>query len=724
MTRARLPVLAAIVATAVLGVMGWFLLRRGPSSPDTPAPGADRTGSAKELAPSAPGPAPGATAGTGSRSIAASKAAEAGKVPAAPADGPRLEGRVSRLPGRTPVEGAEVVLRLLEPAPRSLPARTDAEGRFRFPASGRLGPGACAIQVEASGAAVALVAVDLPSSGTAEVEILVDEGVAVRGTVTDSRGLPVPGALVASAGELDRPDELQRFGAAGLLAFMADAEVPADLRDRVARADEAGRFELRHVPPGAVRLCAAAPGFVPAFRVVEAGGGGGPGRMQVVLEPCGSIAGTAVPVKGGPDQVVWMRTGGTGAVVVPGKDGAFQIPGLLPGRYTLRFDRTVEVSVGAGQAVRVDFSTGGGAVLRGLVRAGKGGFGAAEFALHSLDPADPVRARTCGAAAGGQYRFEGLLPGRYALSALQGTVFRVVEIPAGTPEVVLDVDLAESASLSGRVKDVEGKPVAGAVVRAFPEASLSDPEVAALGEHWVGDRNTRTGDDGSFEIRGLPPAPHVLSVGAPGYGFTNVGPFTPGAHAPLEVVLEPGSGVTVRLLGADGRPVRLGAIGVFDARGILVAEDAGDGLRLRGWGVVPGEYEVIAATPEGPFVRRTGVVVGAETVAIEMRLGVGGDAFLRAVSGKDGGPVAGVSFRVTLADGRGLPAVGGAGQPGHARFRTEVLGAPADRDGVARLAGLPPEDYRAVAVGPDGRRGEVLFRVEEGRTTEATATVR
>jgi hypothetical protein len=724
-TGPRPTTLAAAAAVVLLALGACLLLWEEPRDParataeppNAPGKGPPMVGAGTVAAPESAGAKPLGKVGPGA-------AEPAREVDAAPS----LAGRVLLLPGRAPVEGATVALRLLDPAPRVLRGRTDAGGRFSLGEGVPPVPGEATLQVEAPGAALHVGIVAIPAGGGGDLEILLDSGITLAGTVTDPEGRPLAGALVANAGELDRDDSLQRHGAAGILGFIAGAEVPDDLSDRIARTDAEGRFDLRFLPAGALRLCAAAPGFVPAYHVLDPAAAAPEGGPVLVLERRGRILGKARPAKGGHDQVLWKPESMSVATAPVGKDGTFEIPDLLPGLYGLQVGGgDLLVAVGAGQTVRVDFTEPRGATLRcRIVGEPDPARLVALMGLQTLDPADPIRSRTAFVTRERDFRFEGLPPGRYELTALRGTVVQVVEIPPGVAEVVVELADGGTKSLGGRVTDGKGVPVAGAVVRAFPEAMVrSWPEdmASAAGEHWVGARTARTGADGAFELRGLPAALHVLSVGAPGFGFANAGSFEPGRDGPVTVVLEPGTGVTVRLLGPDGRPVRLGALGVFDGRGILVAEDVGEGTRLRGWGIAPGEYEILAATPEGPFARLAGTVVGRENRVLEMRLGTGGDAVVRVLRSGKGGGIAGSSVAISLPDGRGLPRLGGAGVAGSGRFRRQVLAVAADGDGIARRRGLSAGEYLATVTTPDGLRGSARFRIEDGKATEVSVPV-
>lgn len=126
------------------------------------------------------------------------------------------------------------------------PARCDADGRF-VAVAGEGAAGRVSVEIEAPGRLRAVVTVDLPESGAGVLpDVAVGVAQAVRGSVVNLRGDPMPGVVVEA-----RP--------------IPDLEEPEPWR-RITAAD--GSFEFDTLPPGPVALEAAPPGHAPT--VVEA----------------------------------------------------------------------------------------------------------------------------------------------------------------------------------------------------------------------------------------------------------------------------------------------------------------------------------------------------------------------------------------------------------------------------------------------------------------------
>jgi protocatechuate 3,4-dioxygenase beta subunit len=187
----------------------------------------------------------------------------------------------------------------------------------------------------------------------------------------------------------------------------------------------------------------------------------------------------------------------------------------------------------------------------------------------------------------------------------------------GRPVALL---LAPSAALGGVVVDGDGRPVAGAAVRAEPRADH---------EHWAGAIEPPpaavTGPEGRFRLAGLAAgqlyelaarhddhAPARLLARAP----------APGVQAPpLRLVLSPGRSLVGRVVDADGQPIAgaevtlwqtLLSAGGYGPRfvppgGLRAASDAGGRFQLRH--LASGDYELRAARQGFAEEIRQGVTV-------------------------------------------------------------------------------------------------------------------
>jgi carboxypeptidase family protein len=215
--------------------------------------------------------------------------------------------------------------------------------------------------------------------------------------------------------------------------------------------------------------------------------------------------------------------------------------------------------------------------------------------------------------AGGQFVMTGLAPGSWELSGqssghADGSVR--VTLPSSEPVVLV---LPRGASLSGRVLDPAGAPVADADVALDTEGSFSSMHFS-LGE------DDETDADGFFALEDVSPGSTTLQASAPG--------FAPSAPLALEVVagesttglvltLRPGARILGELVGSDGRPevertVRANSDGFHGS-----AETDAEG-RFEIADVPPGEHRLWADTSEGIQIQQSVSVAEGETVRVRL----------------------------------------------------------------------------------------------------------
>ncbi|MEE8467654.1 MAG: carboxypeptidase regulatory-like domain-containing protein, partial [Planctomycetota bacterium] len=86
------------------------------------------------------------------------------------------------------------------------------------------------------------------------------------------------------------------------------------------------------------------------------------------------------------------------------------------------------------------------------------------------------------------------------------------------------VRMTVGATLSGRVIDADGRPVAGARVKTHDSEYTDDPFIRSLGEYpsRATEREVQTSAEGAFEIRGLTPATYLIEVRHVEYGATTM----------------------------------------------------------------------------------------------------------------------------------------------------------------------------------------------------------
>ncbi|MEU1664748.1 MFS transporter [Streptomyces sparsogenes] len=186
---------------------------------------------------------------------------------------------------------------------------------------------------------------------------------------------------------------------------------------------EDGRYALSTPGAGSYILIAAAGGHQP--RAVSVTVGDRPVDLDVVLGGAGRLAGTVRTADGAPvrDATVTLTDvrGEVVATTRSGRDGGYVIAELVAGEYTLASSApafrpaALPVTVQASRETRQDIELAGGAVLRGVVRAG-GGRLVEDARVTLLDAAGNV-VDTATTTADGAFRFVDLSAGEYTVIA-------------------------------------------------------------------------------------------------------------------------------------------------------------------------------------------------------------------------------------------------------------------------------------------------------------------
>ncbi|MEU3218993.1 MFS transporter [Streptomyces sp. NPDC006971] len=248
-----------------------------------------------------------------------------------------------------------------------------------------------------------------PTTGAAPVPAARAATPAVPPTVYLS-GVPV-------CGSVQHPDGTKVPRAALTLIDVQGQQV-----GRGASGDD-GRYALSVPGAGAYVLIAAAGGHQP--QAVSVTVGERPVELDVVLGGAGRLAGTVVTADGLPvrDAAVTL-TDVRGEVVAStrsGREGGYVIKELVAGEYTLAASApafrpaALPVSVQAARETRQDIELAGGAVLRGVVRAG-GGRPVEDARVTLLDAAGNV-VDTLTTGPDGAFRFVDLSTGEYTVIA-------------------------------------------------------------------------------------------------------------------------------------------------------------------------------------------------------------------------------------------------------------------------------------------------------------------
>jgi hypothetical protein len=439
-----------------------------------------------------------------------------------------------------------------------------------------------------------------------DLELVLDTGFIVEGTVLDAHRTPIEGALVTAATNPSLPPD--STGDKGGFAGRGGATASTTT-------DSGGFFRLldviRHPRSASVLLVARATDFVDGELDVPAPlSPSVTGPVEFRLSRSGSIAGTVTLTVPMPDNAAeGVQTRATVAVVMEmtsshgrhlgdrisadtDADGGYRIDGVPPGRFVLRAYSALlnthfwqaDIVVAAGSTTTVDWILGAGAMLSGKVvdAAGRALTQVSLRLEHVLewDAPDATGSMISSSGIGetrtfrvpGGWRVRSTLDrqfgfsvnnGRYLFAAISpGLVhIAVMDAPAGllapdprevsvtNSQHVRDVDfvMARGVVLKGRVQDDMGRLLRNARAQVSTTTNIVS---------WDVDQGVRTDDQGRFEIGGLTPGQELtLWVTSPGFA-DHWQKLTPGEGL-VEVQLKPAvllSGVA--LLSESGLPLR------------------------------------------------------------------------------------------------------------------------------------------------------------------------
>lgn len=329
-------------------------------------------------------------------------------------------------------------------------------------------------------------------SGTARSVVGPSDSPAARivFAVTDSAG-PVAGALVRCA-----PTD-------------GDVVVVTTASDGIASIDLAA---------GQWSIAASAEGHEPAATTLAVAAARDD-RVRLVLAAGGqTLTGTVTDMTGGviagaridaAQLRLNAKVGGAIAVAFSDRDGRYKLAVgagaiLVAASHPEYASQTRYVDLGSSGAT-ANFALVPGGVIEGVVRDGQtnqpvaGAVVRASGHSSALELAE-ANQRVGKADSGGKFRFAGLRPGGYELSAREGA--RCSRVPVGVGVGVAEqqtsivVLVGGTATIRGKVLDDGGAPASKVTVSAF-----GGPEVG----------NTISDDDGAFVLEGLPPGRWALS---------------------------------------------------------------------------------------------------------------------------------------------------------------------------------------------------------------------
>ncbi|HEY5927316.1 MAG TPA: carboxypeptidase regulatory-like domain-containing protein, partial [Kofleriaceae bacterium] len=476
------------------------------------------------------------------------------RVALALARGAAMSGRVLD-DKRKPIANARVVATSAsEPFPVVDPRRdgvlTGADGSFSIPAVAAGTWRLTATSGDYAPTTSEPLTVD-GASARGGVELVLARGGIVRGTVQDKAGKPIAGADVS---------------------VVVQGYTPWRAR-RQAFSDDTGKFSIAGLAPRGYDVVAWHDTGASAITPVDLAAKR-EHEVTLALDVNGAITGTVVDKTGQPigdAQVVahpeW--TGGTGdragwsvrgiQETVTDQAGAFRFAGMPDGTYRVRAARPgaseAALSLSTGVATKPD-----AAPIKVVVPADGRLIGKVQMA----DGKPPIGFTV---ALGATYPVAfSNKDGAFALPAAAGTypmtitglgfvaVTKDVTINEGKDNDVGTISVTPGRSISGRVIDQHGVPVAKALVAAGALLTGGGAELYIKDESIMA-KDTETDENGRFVLQGFPPAPLTVVAGKDNVGRSTSIRLPPGPDsATLELVL----GATTKLEGKitrSGGPV-------------------------------------------------------------------------------------------------------------------------------------------------------------------------
>jgi protocatechuate 3,4-dioxygenase beta subunit len=581
---------------------------------------------------------------------------------------------------KNPVEGA-VIVATAGTGFRDEPsiATSDAKGRFEVEL-GRTG----LLQVEAYAPGF------IPFRGreidpkTPLVIVLRRGGETLTGAVRDGTSRePLEGAVLETRSS-DRSSRVSAEPRLGLVEVVSD---------------ERGEFRIEGLEKRPYSVSASAPGY--GRTVKENVVPGHP--FELYLFPGSGVYGRLLDEKGKPVRAGLVSAESENPIAVwptaqtSDEDGYFSFLGLEPGRYRLvaRHEdfapavKDVELSKDGDSEVEIVLSAG--VTLTGQLVGEANEPVAGKVSLRGID-GGPVsvllRSRlSVETDSEGSFSLGPLPAGEHTLQAeSRGYASKNVDVSVSgraSVEDVGDVALERGLSISGRVIDETGKPIARAVVM------VNQPARGMLSSTGEGFLVSETDEEGRFVLAGLSPGPQHVHASAPGYGRSDFIAAEPGMSG-LTLTLELAGEIRGIVVDPDGRPVP-----AFRA---VARSSAPRGTPTRSFEDAEGLF-VLESVPEGEYALEIAAPELMPEVVSSVRVTRGGTTDVGTVRLRRGGSIEG-----TVVDSSAEPVPGATIQamiPAQRRYWMPETFASSDRLGRFQVEGLADGKFTVVARHPD-----------------------
>ena len=470
---------------------------------------------------------------------------------------------------------------------------------------------------------------------TAEIEVAMDRGVKVTGKVTGPDGAAVSGVSV-------------RADASGRVMRMPGAM-------NMAVTDASGEFTLEAQEPGERTVVFNRSGYVSVSRSVTLSGS--ETRVDAQLSTGVRVSGQVVQENGTPvaDASVsaFSAADTGGGSTRADQNGAFQMEGLGPGRYTFRAFKQgfpsaelKDIDVTTGAPVRIVVRSGG--TVYGRVT----GLSASELTQTVVSANGPGGAGSARVDATGSYRIEGAPTGTVRVMARTSGSFgdgktsavKSVQVEPGS-SVQQDIEFMTGTTVRGRVTR-EGRAVNGAMVAFSPRNAQAQTRAS-----------TQTNSEGNYEVTGLEDATYNVMVADMQRGTPFSTTFEVRGSGTFNIDMK-SAALRGRVIDATtGEPVREAAIEIRErdssggARFAMrtIQTDASGTFLIEG--VSTGSYH-LSAEKDGYGTRVVDVTVGESASEVEIKLTPNPGVTLRIVDGRDGRLLLNAFVRVSDAQNR------------------------------------------------------------------------